>query len=350
MKGEIKIECRTCINRAIPDMCQTCISSDLNATGIELYRKWAPKLDAFGKPKEEKQNDCKTCEFEDTNCAIQPCRECTMTIRNGPFSKWTPKIKEAPSVLKKIDPCKDCKYQLRDSVNEPCGSCMHGLGAFNNFDRGSEVGFHRYTPGKSSIVIDRNGDITPKQKTELERGPGSVTLAVQIDDKIHILEEIPIGPKKPSWSETAFELMDVIAKRSDDPHTHVGAVIMDTAHRIVSIGYNGFPRGVEHKPERTTRENGTKYLFMVHAEQNAILFADRERLKGAALYVPLSPCAHGCAQAIIQSGITSVYVDAAFQREYSARAGSNYTRDFQAVREMFQEAGVNYVEIERRKD
>lgn len=250
---------------------------------------------------------------------------------------------------KKYDSCTLCAHRFCPISDPPCVSCFlggGGGGGENNFETG--VGAEKSEPGKASIVIDRNGEVTPKIKTEEEQGPGSITLEVQIDGKIHVLEETPIGPKKPSWSDTAFELMDVIAKRSDDPHTHVGAVIMDAKNRIVSMGYNGFPRGVEHKPERTTRENGTKYLFMVHAEQNAINFADRERLKGSSLYVPFSPCAR-CAQDIIQTGITAVYVDAAFQREYTARASSNYTREFEAVQEMFREAGVNYVELEREE-
>lgn len=153
---------------------------------------------------------------------------------------------------------------------------------------------------------------------------------------------------KISWHKTAFDLIDVIAQRSDDIHTQVGCVILDKNHRVVSMGYNGLPRSIKNKPERLTRENGQKYKWMVHAEQNAILFADRSRLKGSTLYVSFMPCSR-CAQDIMQSGIERVIVDESKNQEY-LKNGNGFNGQFEQVLEMFEEANIFVYFYEREFD
>jgi dCMP deaminase len=63
-----------------------------------------------------------------------------------------------------------------------------------------------------------------------------------------------------------------VAKLSKDPSTKVGAVILDSKRRIVSGGYNGFPRGVEDSDERLNNRE-TKLRMTIHAERNALSFA-----------------------------------------------------------------------------
>jgi len=105
-----------------------------------------------------------------------------------------------------------------------------------------------------------------------------------------------------NWHERFFAMADLVGSWSKDPSTKVGAVIVRPDRTIASVGYNGFPRGVEDT--YTTRED--KLLRTVHAEANAILAA-REPLHGYSLYVtPLHPCAN-CAALIIQAGIKFVY-------------------------------------------
>lgn len=99
------------------------------------------------------------------------------------------------------------------------------------------------------------------------------------------------------------------AMRSKDPNTQVGACIVNADNRIVSVGYNGFPRGCsdEEFPWERSAENpnDTKYPFVCHAELNAILNAYGRDMRGARIYVALFPCSE-CAKAIIQAGITEV--------------------------------------------
>lgn len=96
------------------------------------------------------------------------------------------------------------------------------------------------------------------------------------------------------------------AMRSKDPNTQVGCCIVDKDKRILSTGYNGFPKGCSDDEYPWEREGEqTKYPFVVHAELNAILNAGGKSLSGATLYVALFPC-NECAKAIIQSGIKEV--------------------------------------------
>ena len=99
------------------------------------------------------------------------------------------------------------------------------------------------------------------------------------------------------------------AKRSKDPSTQVGACIVNDDNKIMSVGYNGFPRGCSDDDfpwERSAEtESETKYPYVCHAELNAILNAGGNSLKGCRIYVALFPC-NECAKAIIQCGIKEV--------------------------------------------
>lgn len=102
------------------------------------------------------------------------------------------------------------------------------------------------------------------------------------------------------------------AQRSKDPSTQVGACIVSEDNKILSVGYNGMPQHC-HDDVFPWERNGsaleTKYMFVCHAELNAILNYSGSRLQGSRLYVTLFPC-NECAKAIIQSGIKEViYAD-----------------------------------------
>ncbi len=107
------------------------------------------------------------------------------------------------------------------------------------------------------------------------------------------------------WDKRFMELAHFIAQWSKDPSTKVGAVIVNPKNRrIVATGFNGFPAGVEDSADRL-EDRSIKYEMVVHAEQNALMFAGNQA-DGCTLYVtPLPPCAR-CAVLIIQSGIRRV--------------------------------------------
>ena len=111
-----------------------------------------------------------------------------------------------------------------------------------------------------------------------------------------------------SWDEYFMGVALLAAQRSKDPSTQVGACIVDDNNRILSTGYNGFPKGCSDDdfPWNRNEEAGeTKYPFVVHAELNAILNTRGKSLVGSKVYVGLFPC-NECAKAIIQAGIKEV--------------------------------------------
>lgn len=107
------------------------------------------------------------------------------------------------------------------------------------------------------------------------------------------------------WHKRFINLANLVATWSKDPSSKVGCVIVDENRRIVSTGYNGFPVGVVDSKNRLSKKD-IKYKLVLHAEENAIMFAKRD-LNGCSLYVTMAPCSH-CAGLIIQSGIKHVYI------------------------------------------
>ena len=105
------------------------------------------------------------------------------------------------------------------------------------------------------------------------------------------------------WSDRFMELAEHVAQWSKDPSTKVGCVIVDKQNRVVSLGFNGFPRGIKDLAERYN-DKETKYLFVAHAERNALDNAPLS-VEGCTLYSPLLPC-NECAKSIIQKGIKKV--------------------------------------------
>ena len=105
------------------------------------------------------------------------------------------------------------------------------------------------------------------------------------------------------WEEYFMTLALVASLKSKDSSTQVGAVIVDNkSKKVVSSGYNGFPRYLDDDKIPQTRPE--KYLYVVHAELNAILHAERA-LHDCTLYVTVFPCSE-CMKAVIQTGIKTV--------------------------------------------
>jgi dCMP deaminase len=135
------------------------------------------------------------------------------------------------------------------------------------------------------------------------------------------------------WDEYFMGVAKLSAMRSKDPSTQVGACIVDDKHKIVSVGYNGMPRGIdeEHIPWGHGEGLDSKYLYVCHAEFNAILNTrDGPVLNGCSLYVTLFPC-NECAKAIIQVGIKELIYDEDFH-------GDDII--YQASRKLLSMAGV----------
>lgn len=124
-----------------------------------------------------------------------------------------------------------------------------------------------------------------------------------------------------------------VSKRSTCLNKHWGAVIVKE-DVIVSTGFNGAPRKIKDCMERGycklqeyrhkhNLERGTAYEYCIstHAEMNAIIFADKDKMEGSTLFlygeqingldglwtiVPNpNPCSE-CKKLIINAGIENV--------------------------------------------
>jgi len=137
-----------------------------------------------------------------------------------------------------------------------------------------------------------------------------------------------------TWDEEFMIFALAAARRSKDPNTQVGACIVDPLNRVKAMGYNGFPRGVSNHVFPWNRKGNvldTKYVYMCHAEANAIDNRGSNSLEGCKIYVTLYPC-NECAKRIIQNGISEVIY-----------LSDKYAKDdvFIASSKMFQAAEVS---------
>lgn len=143
-----------------------------------------------------------------------------------------------------------------------------------------------------------------------------------------------------SWDEYFMGIAILSAQRSKDSHTQVGACIVNHENKILSLGYNGMPTGCnddEMPWEREGEPVDTKYMYVCHAELNAILNRSSGSLEDAKLYVTLFPC-NECAKAIIQSGIKEIVY---MSDKYCDSANTV------ASKKMFDMVGVKYRKYEK---
>lgn len=163
--------------------------------------------------------------------------------------------------------------------------------------------------------------------------------------------------ERPGWDEYFMGIAAAVAKRADCTRRQVGCVIVGPDHRIVSTGYNGgpaggksclkgeCPRGRHYRlsepwarlcnfsadPEHlcsycrftygcacgdqwpcedavqpgSSYDTGAGSCISVHAEANALIYADFHRLKGGVAYVTAEPC-DGCARLLVGAGLAKV--------------------------------------------
>lgn len=103
-----------------------------------------------------------------------------------------------------------------------------------------------------------------------------------------------------SWDEYFMGIADEVAKKSKDPSAQVGCVIVDEKRRPVSFGYNGMIQGADES-KMTLTERPMKYFFAIHAEMNALIFAQRS-LENCSLYCSFATC-ENCLKYCLQAGI-----------------------------------------------
>ena len=146
------------------------------------------------------------------------------------------------------------------------------------------------------------------------------------------------GVRINKWDARWLEMAGIVSTWSKDPSTQIGAIAVKDK-RLISTGYNGFPRGIQDLDDRwNNREE--KYKYVVHAEMNCIYNANyhNQSLKGSTMYIVGLPVCHECAKGIIQAGVIRVVAE-------FKDAPLKWARSTEITEKMFKEAGIVYDQI-----
>lgn len=152
----------------------------------------------------------------------------------------------------------------------------------------------------------------------------------------------------PSWDDYFMTMVYLVASRSKDKNTHIGAVVVGDKNEVRSVGYNSFVRGIDDNvPAR--QERPEKYYWFEHGERNAIYNATLMgvSLNGCKMYTNGVPCMD-CARAVIQSGIKEIIVDEKWDNS------PKWTENCKRSLDMFKEADIkvkyysgNFIELHK---
>uniref|UniRef100_A0A8D9EQ50 Probable deoxycytidylate deaminase n=1 Tax=Cacopsylla melanoneura TaxID=428564 RepID=A0A8D9EQ50_9HEMI len=155
---------------------------------------------------------------------------------------------------------------------------------------------------KGMDTLTLSDELGPESE-QLTNGHNNPTEVSKSSAKLKRVEDVL------EWHEYFMASAFLVAKRSKDPATRVGAVIVNEANKIVGTGYNGMPIGCSDDDfpwdKNTPNELDSKYLYVCHAEMNAILNKNSADTNKCRIYSSLFPC-NECAKIIIQSGIREV--------------------------------------------
>ena len=139
------------------------------------------------------------------------------------------------------------------------------------------------------------------------------------------------------WDRRFIELAEHISTWSRDPSTKVGSVITNSNNKVLGLGYNGFPRGVDDSEELYLNKE-IKYSRVVHAEVNAILNA-AQSLEGATIYTSALPTCNECAKLVIQAGIKRVVTPVS--------SNEHWEKIFKISEQMYKESGVSVTKYDK---
>ncbi len=144
------------------------------------------------------------------------------------------------------------------------------------------------------------------------------------------------------WNIRFLQLAKEVSQWSKDPSSKVGAILVDTDNNVRTLGYNGFPRGIDDSDERLTNRD-VKYQLTTHAEQNVISTCARLgiRTEDCCIVCTHFPCSK-CAASIIQAGIRKVITE-----EPSEDFINRWKESIDLSAALFDEAGVELIVLKR---
>lgn len=140
------------------------------------------------------------------------------------------------------------------------------------------------------------------------------------------------------WDYRFLRLAKEVSTWSRDPSTQVGAVIVNSHKHVVSLGFNGFPNGM-NDDSVLYADREQKYSRIVHGEINALVLAKRD-ISGCTLYTwPFLPCDR-CAVIFIQAGIFRVVAPAP-----TVEQAPRWANAFEKSKKYFDECNVTWLEV-----
>lgn len=165
-------------------------------------------------------------------------------------------------------------------------------------------------------------------------------MAWWVTDMNHSIKTLAqIRGSQAKWDRRFLELAQMVAGWSKDPSTQTGAVFVASDKSVISVGYNGFPRGIDDSAARLN-DRETKYSMIVHCEMNAMMSAN-STTKGSTLYTwPFLSCDRCCVH-MIQAGVVRA-VAPKLPVELEERWGAAIAQ----TKALFAEAGVEVAEVE----
>lgn len=158
-----------------------------------------------------------------------------------------------------------------------------------------------------------------------------------------IMQSNSTGHARKDWDTYFMDIAYMVSTRSRCHRRHVGAVLVQ-GKKLLGTAYNGAPMGVEdceeagcmiaEEYELVHNEHGEEQIVKkqrcirtIHAEQNLLLFTDRNDREGSVVYVTDQPC-WTCANMLANSGISEIV----FHRPY--------LKDDQKVRYLMKQVGI----------
>ena len=134
-------------------------------------------------------------------------------------------------------------------------------------------------------------------------------------------------------AEHLITVAHLLAERTDDPNTGVGAVIINKKKEIIGLGWNGFPtKALYGEFPRASDKDGSvqekRYPYIIHAEQNALLMRNTKNIVDGNLFVTKTPCDE-CTPFLEMQEIKTVVLSVKMQNE--TKESLNYRKFFYNV-------------------
>ncbi|KAM6498555.1 Cytidine deaminase-like protein, partial [Amanita muscaria] len=147
-----------------------------------------------------------------------------------------------------------------------------------------------------------------------------------LESYLEELNLLDVEHLRPGWDAYFMTLASLASRRSNCMKRRVGAVLVRDK-RIIAAGYNGTARGLLNCNEggcpecnKTTSPNAPRECVCLHAEENALLEAGRERIgQDAVLYCNTCPCLR-CTVKIIQTGVRTVVYNLSYKVDDASSA------------------------------